>query len=120
MKYIIILLTSLFLVSAASAGDIDGKGLVCGPGGYFFDNDIHTFHHVRNGDLIKTNKGKYSTTPKKIYVRNTLDIAVPIERKNPQVKVNNTWYNCKIAIDYSSFILMLKTNLENIRNNNKI
>ena len=151
MKYIIILLTSLFLVSAASAGDIDGKGLVCGSVGYFFDNGNHALHYVRNGELKKSNKGPYSTTPKKInvesmvgksrviyrnnpqvtegytkydckkiYVRNTLDIAVPIERKNPQVKVNNTWYNCKIAIDYSSFILMLKTNLENIRNNNKI
>ena len=117
-KFFIIII--LFFPLTSFAGDIDGKGLVCGPGGYFFDNDIHTFHHVRNGDLIKTNKGKYSTTPKKIYIINTLDILVPIERRNPQVKINNTWYDCKIAIGYSSFMEMLKTNLENITKNNKI
>ena len=120
MKYIIILLTSLFLMSNASAGEIDGKGLVCGPVGYFFDDSIHTFFHVRNGELRKSDKGPYSTTPKRINVKALSGNYITIERENPVVYYNNNGYDCKLAISYSSFMLMIKTNLENIRNSNKI
>ena len=92
MKYILILLFSfiaVFTISSKSwAGEIDGKGLVCGPVGYFFDHSTHTFYLERNGDLLKEDMG---------------------------VK-----YDCKLAIGYPSFIKMLTTNLENIKNKNKI
>jgi hypothetical protein len=120
MKYIIILLTSLFLVSNASAGEIDKKGLVCGPVGYFFDHSIHTFYLERNGDLLQEEMGKYRTTPTRISVKNSNGDTFEIYRNNPQVTEGYTKYDCKLAIGYSSFIEMLKTNLENIRNNNKI
>ena len=123
MKYIIILLTSLFLVSNASAGEIDGKGLVCGPVGYYFDHSIHTFYLERNGDLLQEEMGKYRTTPTRISVKNSNGDTFEIYRNNPQVPItpySAVKYDCKLAIGYSSFMLMIKTNLENIRNSNKI
>ena len=120
MKYIVILLTSLFLLSNASAGEIDGKGLVCGPVGYFFNNDLHSFHHVRNGELRISDEGKYSTTPKRINVKSLSGDYIIIARETPVVYYNNNGYDCKLAIGYPSFMEMLKTNLENIKKNNKI
>ena len=123
MKYIIILLTSLFLVSTASAGEIDKKGLVCGPVGYFFDHSIHTFYLERNGDLLKEDMGEYRTTPTTIYVKNSNGNTFKIYRHNPTVPIipySAVKYDCKLAIGYPSFIKMLTTNLENIKNSNKI
>jgi len=125
MKYIIILLTSLFLVSNASAGDIDGKGLVCGPVGYYFHDDLHSLHHVRNGKLVIEDMGEYRTNPDRIYVKNSLGKIFSIIRNNPYVRVpigpnTTSTYDCKIAIGYPSFYEMLNSNLENITKNNKI
>ena len=117
-KFFIIII--LFFPLTSFAGELDGKGLVCGPVGYFFDNDLHTFHHVRNGKLRKSDYGKYSTNPKKIYVKNRSGNRTAIHRNNPQVEYEYIFYDCKLAVGYPSFMEMLNSNLENIKNNNKI
>ena len=113
-KFFIIII--LFFPLKSFAGDIDGKGLVCGSVGYFFDNGNHALHYVRNGELKKSNKGPYSTTPKRINVESMVGKSRVIYRNNPKVLD----YDCKIAIGYPLFMEMLNTNLENIKKNNKI
>ena len=119
MKVIIFIITLLF-TSNAFAGELDGKGLVCGPVGYYFHDDLHSFHHVRNGKLVISDKGKYYTTPNRINVKSRMDYSIVIKRDYPIVGYMNIEYDCKLAIGYPSFMEMLKTNLENIKKNNKI
>lgn len=119
MKIILIIITILFSFNAF-AGELDGKGLVCGPVGYFFDNNKHTYFEFRNGDIVRIDMGKYRTSAHKIFVKTRFGTTRAIERDDPKLVHDNTWYVCKIAIGYPSFIEMLKSNLENIKNNNKI
>jgi hypothetical protein len=117
-KFFIIII--LFFPLASFAGELDGKGLVCGPVGYYFDHGEHSFHEVENGVLFFSDLGEYSTTPENIYAKNKHGNTSVISRNYPRVEYEYVKYACEITVGYSSFLEMLKTNIENITKDNKI
>lgn len=120
MIQILFVITLIF--SSLSAGEIDGKGLVCkiyGDSlGYYFEEGRAFEYKLRGGEekleLIKTDIGKYHTNENAIFIGE-----IKIDRKKLEYQRFSSFRGkCKA---YNSLELLKKSlNIKNLTKGNKI